>query len=333
MRKFKSVFIILFALLFLSACNGKTVFENESVLTQTSETTSSKEETIPDVEDDGLGKNDFAVIPEKVDVGKKIYVSGELEKEQYADEILKLEEVLNAYSYNISLTVSAVDGSKYLCYNTNEGIFGACTVKAAYSLYACLQTEQGNGDLQTMLTYQEKHYEPGTGDMQYSPFGTQFTVATALNKSMSISDNVGYMMLVDYFGRDGYNAFVKKLGCESLVIKPTVWSLKTRSDDLVKIWCEIYNYFKTDTEYSRFLYESCTNTANNYLTASLKNIDYSHKQGSNRTGDWLSYSDAGIVWKGETPYIIAVLTDAPGASNYNSETFSQIINIVHNSLF
>lgn len=274
-----------------------------------------------------------AVMPETVNVSKTITVTGELQSDQYSEKISELQNILNGYSRNISLSVYAIDGRKALYYNTEAEIFGACTVKAAYTLYACKQMEAGNGNLSVPLTYEEKHYESGTGDMQYSPFGTVFTMETALHKSMSISDNVGYLMAVDYFGRDGYNAFISELDCDSLQINPTVWSLHTKSQDLVKLWCEIYNYFQTDTEYSRFLYQYCTNTAGNYATAALSGVDYSHKQGHNSTGDWLSLSDAGIVWKGDTPYIIAILTDAPGPSSYDAGVFAQIIYIVHNELF
>ena len=104
---------------------------------------------------------------------------------------------------------------------------------------------------------------------------------TALGKSMSISDNVGYLMSVDFFGRDGYNEWISSLGCDSLKIKPTVWSLRTKANDLVKIWCEIYNYFESDAAHSKFLYDSCTGTAGNYATESLDGVEYSHKQGHN----------------------------------------------------
>lgn len=274
-----------------------------------------------------------AVVPEDVTAGKSITVTGALNGEKYSEKIAELQGILNGHKYNISLCVYSVDGSKSLAYNTDKGIFGACTVKAAYTLYACKQMENGNGNLQTQMAYEQKHYEPGTGDMQYSPFGTVFSMETALGKSMSISDNVGYLMSVDYFGRDGYNTYMRELGCDSLQIKPTVWSLRTKADDLVKIWCEIYNYFGTDTEYSRFLKNSCTNTAGNYATEVLESVEYSHKQGHNSTGDWLSFSDAGIVWKGDTPYIIAILTDAPGPNSYSKGEFAKIINIVHNELF
>ncbi len=274
-----------------------------------------------------------AIIPNTQKTGEYIAVSGNLSDVKYCEKVTELQQILNAHKYNISLSVYSVDGSKGLEYNTESGIFGACTVKAAYTLYACKQMECGNGSLQTEMTYTEKHYEPGTGDMQHSPFGTVFAMETALHKSMSISDNVGYLMSVDYFGREGYNAYMSELGCDSLRIKPTVWSLKTEANDLVKIWCEIYNYFETDTKYARFLKNSCTGTAGNYATAALGGVEYSHKQGHNSTGDWLSLSDAGIVWKEGAPYIIAILTDAPGPNGYSAGEFAKIVNIVHYDLF
>ncbi len=335
MHKIKTLAAILCCALMLTACNNQGEINNISSnidnISIPAVTDTDSESQVPEISQPQRPAQ--AVMPQLLEVGKTVTVSGELENEQYSEKIAELQNVLDGYSRNTSLAVYSVDGSKSLSYNTEAEIFGACTVKAAYTLYACKQMESGNGSLQTELTYQEKHYESGTGDMQYSPFGTVFTMETALKKSMSISDNVGYLMAVDYFDREGYNTYMRELGCDSLQIKPTVWSLRTKANDLVKIWCEIYNYFETDTEYAKFLYNSCTNTAGNYATAALSGVDYSHKQGHNSTGDWLSLSDAGIVWSGDTPYITAILTDAPGPSSYDAGVFAQIIQIVHNDLF
>lgn len=336
MKKIKIFSAVICICLLLVACkntvpqnssdNDITSSEFSSLVTSVTEVSGQSEQEIP-------LKPTHAAVPKCINVGKTVTVTGKLENSCYCEKITELQNVLDAYLHNISLSVYAVDGTKGLYYNTNAEIFGACTVKAAYTLYACKQMENGNVSLQTELIYEPKHFESGTGDMQYSPFGTVFTMKTALYKSMSISDNVGYLMSVDYFGRDGYNAFVRDIGCDSLQIKPTVWSLRTKSQDLVKVWCEIYNYFETNTEYARFFKDSCTNTAGNYATAALSGVDYSHKQGHNSTGDWLSLSDAGIVWKGETPYIIAIITDAPGNSVYDADVFARIIKTVHNDLF
>lgn len=334
MRKIKTLAAIFGCILLLTACGNQDTTNISSDINNTSIPISTDTYSEPDAPQTLEPQKPIQTVPpQALETAKTVTVSGELENQQYSSKIDELQNILNGHSYNISLAVYSVDGSKYLAYNTEAEIFGACTVKAAYTLYSCKQMESGIGSLQTELAYQEKHYEPGTGDMQYSPFGTVFTMQTALHKSMSISDNVGYLMSVDFFGRDGYNAYMHELGCDSLQIKPTVWSLRTKADDLVRIWCEIYNYFATDTEYARFLKSSCTNTSGNYATEALSGIDYSHKQGHNSTGDWLSFSDAGIVWKGDTPYIVAILTDAPGPNSYSKAEFAKIIDIVHNELF
>ena len=268
------------------------------------------------------------------DHGTTVQGYGKLKTDSsYAKALQDLESALDNYSYDISVVVYSIDGSKALSYNTQKPLFCACTVKAAYTLYCCQQMENGKGSLATEMTYKEEHYEGGTGNMQYSSFGTQFTMDTILRKSMGISDNVGYRMSVDYFGREGYNKWIAYQGCPTLTIKPTVWSLNAKSLDLAKVWGQIYNYFKTDSKYARFLYEICTNTADNYGTAALKNVDISHKQGHSNTSDWPAYSDAGIVWKESNPYVYVILTNAPGPSSYNTKTMDNIISIIDIQLF
>ena len=273
------------------------------------------------------------LLSEMADCGKTVSVYGDLKSEEYSSAVAELEAVLDGYSRTISVVAYSLDNRKAISYNTEAKIFSACCVKAPYSLYCCLQMEKGAATLDTQMVYEKEHYETGTGDMQYSAVGTTFDMRTIIGKSMSISDNVGYMMQVDYFGRDGYNTWISNLGAPSLAIKPTVWSLYTRARELAVVWREIYGYFNTNTEYSEFLKEVCTNTAGNYATAALENVDYSHKQGHNRTGDWKSYSDAGIVWKDGNPYIIVILTNAPGPSSYDAGVMADIINVVHNKLF
>lgn len=264
--------------------------------------------------------------------GTSVQAYGQLKSDTYAKALQNLEKILDDYKYDISVIAYSIDGGKALSYNTQKAMFCACTVKAAYTLYCCQQMEQGKGLLSTEMTYKKEHYESGTGNMQYSSFGTKFSMDTILRKSMGISDNVGYRMSIDYFGRESYNNWITDQGCPTLTIKPTVWSLKAKSPDLARLWGEIYKYFKTGTQYAEFLYEICTNTPDNYGTLALKNVDISHKQGHNNTTDWPAYSDAGIVW-GAEPYVYVVLTNSPGPSSYNRNTMANMIEIIHNDLF
>lgn len=267
------------------------------------------------------------------DCGKEIVAYGDLALDEYAETLDELEQVLKSSSRNMAVVGYSLDNNKAFCYNTQKRIFCASAIKAPYSLYCCYQMEKGFADLNTKMTYESEHYEIGTGDLQYMPVGSVFDMKTIIGKAMSISDNVGYLMSVDYFGREGYNEWITELGAETLKISPTVWSLRTNAKDLALAWREIAKYFESDSEIARFLYASCTNTENNYATQSLTNVEYSHKQGNQRSGNWHSYTDASIVWKGENPYIIVILTDAPGPSSYDADIFAEIMAIVHNKLF
>lgn len=329
MNKIYRLFALLLVVaLCVTGCNEPTdIPQNESTPTEpisSVESTSSVTEEVSRYDD---------LLAEMTDCSTTVVPYGDLKNDEYNDALKELEKVLDEYSRTVSLVVYSLDNNKALCYNTSADLFCACTVKAAYALYACKEMEKGKGSLDTEMVYESKHYEPGTGDMQYSDFGTKFKMETIIDKTMGISDNVGYFMMVDYFGRTEYNNWIGNLGCDSLKIHPTVWSLHAKSKDLAVVWREIYKYFKTDTEYAKFLKSTCTNTANNYATAALTNISYSHKQGHNRSGGWHAYSDAGIVWKDNKPYIVSVLTDAPGPSTYDAEFMAKMIKIVNDKLF
>lgn len=321
--------LLLCITLFAVGCKSEKSVSSESETTSSAPMVSSNE-----VQSSEDNKSDYDDLLGTMSVsGKQLIAYGDLREDEYSAALSELETVLSGYTRNISFAAYTLDNRKAVGYNTDAEIFCACTVKAAYSYYCCLQMDKGNGSLETQMTYEQKHYESGTGDMQYSPYGTVFDMSTIITKSMGISDNVGYLMQVDFFGRDGYNAWISSLGCDSLQIKPTVWSLKANARDHLVIWREIYNYFLSDAPHSEFLYNTCTGTAGNFATAALSGVEYSHKQGHNRSGEWTSYSDAGIVWNGNTPYIIAIITDAPGPSSYDADIFAQISTIVNNKLF
>ena len=266
--------------------------------------------------------------------GKTVESYGELADDKYQSAIAELEGVLNAYSREISVVCYSLNNKKALSYNTSARMFCACTVKAPFNLFACMEMDKDVASLDTEMIYEKKHYEPGTGDMQYSSYGTKFTMRTILHKSMSISDNVGYLMSVDYFKREKYNTFAEKLGIDSLKIKPTVWALKAGTKDLAVAWYEIYKYVNSSAKHAEFLYSTCTGTPDNYATLALEDkYTISHKQGHNNTADWPSYSDAGIVWKGNDAYIIAVITNSLGPTSESRKVMADTIKIIDQKLF
>lgn len=334
--------VLLVTALLFSACTEADIPTEQASSGNTSSVTSSESEPTPKkpkTNSFGLPvieeSNAYGDLLAQSPTGKTVAALGELDNEQYQDALSRLEAVLKGYSREVALVAYSLDNKKAVSFNADAEFFPACTVKAFYSLYNCIEMDKGNGSLDTEMEYKYEHRDPdwGTGDMKFSVYGTMFDLKTIITKSMSISDNVGYNMQVAYFGRDGYNKWISELGCPSLQIKPTVWALRAKASEHAVMWREIYRYFISDSNHSEFLYSTCTGTDYNFASKSLPDVEYSHKQGFNGGGGWHAMSDAGIIWKDGNPYVIVILTNSVNITPEAQAVMDDAINIIHNELF
>lgn len=340
MKRFFAVLLSL--ILLLAACGEADVPTEQSSSENTSSVTSS--DIVPTPEKPSINSFGLPIITEsdifgdlllQIPSGENITALGDLTDEKYNDAMTRLEAVLKGYSREVSLVAYTLDNKKAVSFNAKAEFFPACTVKAFYSLYNCIEMDKGNGSLDTQMEYKYEHRDPdwGTGDMKYSDYGTFFDLRTIIHKSMSISDNVGYNMQVDYFGREGYNEWVSGYGCPSLQIKPTVWALRANAREHAVMWREIYRYFISEAEHAEFLYYTCTGTKDNFASKALEDVEYSHKQGFNGGGGWHAMSDAGIIWKDGNPYVIVILTNSINITPEAQAVMDEAIKIIHNELF
>ena len=259
-----------------------------------------------------------------IDHGKVLNVYGDLDPND--SRVLELQSILKGYKKKISLVVWRKDGSKAVSFNTQATHFSACTIKAGFMLNVCKLIDKGVADENTMMAYEEKYYHRGSGRIRKNPYGSKYSLKTLVNLSLSISDNVAYKMLNAYFGRDEYNAYMKQLGCNSLVTSG-MWASKANVRDYIIVWNEIYDYVLSDAKMAETLKTACTNTDFNYGTETLPDgIDYSHKSGDN-FGASAAYNDAGIVWH-DNAYIYAIFTNSEGTS-YDIKTVNSIMEIIY----
>lgn len=258
------------------------------------------------------------------DHGKELIVYGDIDAND--PRVISLRDTLLSYNKNISLAVWRKDGTRAISFNTSQTYFSACTIKIGFILNCCKIIDSGAVDENTLLTYEQKHYHKGSGKIKNSEFGSQYSIKTLINLCLSISDNVAYEMLSDYFGLSQYNAMIDALGCNSLRLK-SIWAYNVKVKDYIIIWNEVYNYFESGAKMSVYLKNACTNTPFNYGTETLaEGIDYSHKSGDN-FGNSAVYNDAGIVWE-DNAYIYAVFTNSEG-TRYDIDTVNTAMDLVY----
>lgn len=250
----------------------------------------------------------------------------DLNDEETADAIRRIEEMIAGYDKDISFFAYSLDGSRAISYNCEQDYFSACTIKAGYMLYCCLAIEQGLASRDEVMYYQEKYYHGGSGRIKNAEYGTPYTLGELIELSLSVSDNIAYKMLFAYFGNAGYNRMVEELGVERLKLNSySVWNYKTTARDLAIIWRELYFYFRTDTEMANLFYRSCTNTPFNYATKMLDET-YSHKSGDKFAPNPV-YNDAAIVWK-DMPYVVATLNSSEG-EDVDEEVVGTIVKLIN----
>ena len=256
-------------------------------------------------------------------VDKNLYTYGNINK-QLANQ---LKSILKNYDNNISIACWSTDGSRAVLYNTQQTYFSACTIKMPVMYAYCKQMDDGVIDPNEKLTYQKRHWHQGSGEIRYHAYGNQYTTQELVEKSLSISDNVAYKMLLERYGKEPLKQLAKQLDCESIVFSDgSKWAKNINARDLMVVWSDIYDYFCSDSTNAKMLKNACTNTKFNYGTKRLTEYDYSHKSGDN-FGEFRAYHDAGIVWS-DVPYVYVVLTHSEGTS-YDSDTVDPAMEIIN----
>lgn len=328
MKRIITVLICLTLVLSFFSC--KTAVEPEQTGTETVTETAAGTET--ESETERAEEITYAEIdPAVITSSKKntLETYGFFSEKQY-EALSRLEKLAKESKVNLSFACYSLDGRSAFCYNSDINHSSACTIKAAYLLWLCKYLDETDIDVSTKITYTEDQYETGAGVIQRDEPGTKYSLEYLMTVCLSVSDNVAYNMLLDTFGREGYNEYMKSIGCDSLSFarSSSKYSSRCKAKDLAVVWVGIFNYLNSGSKHSSLLKKACTNTIMNYSTVNIKKWDYSHKSGENA---W-QLNDAGIIWK-DTPYVLVVLYNDSYENNDNQSYITKLCDIIHFEIY
>lgn len=280
---------------------------------------------------DGVGKYDFDVLltdaygnqttvssalnvikePKRSD--EKLYVSSGSLPEDIVERIEQFAKKYAGYDYGIY--ARDLKTGFVFSYNSETNIRAASTVKAPFAYYVCLELEKEDCPytLDSLLEYTEDQYCIGEeGYMNRMPYGSKFTVREVLDANITLSDNVAYYLLHDYFDYKGYNELIRSLGVTVWLDGNSIkWGLYSPRE-LAIIWQEIYRYIESDGLYNELLRDLLVGAEYNFTKEALPHYSkIAHKSGFNQ----FSHCDAAIVY-GESStreikpnnYVLSVLS-------------------------
>jgi len=197
--------------------------------------------------------------------------------------------------------INLVNGDEFGINDKDEYI-AASTTKLPMNLLLYKKIASGEVDPESILTYLEEDFEPGSGIIYESEYGTEYTVRETARLSIIYSDNCAINMIIRLLGIDNIRSYMQELG------GTVYYGRRHRSCpyDLALYARELYLFYIESPEIAGILIEDLQNTMwNDRINKFLpEDVKVSHKIGTFEG----VYNDVGIIFA-EEPYVLAVMSD------------------------
>lgn len=195
----------------------------------------------------------------------------------------------------------------------------ASTVKIPFCTLIYERISAGELDPETVLTYEERHYFEGTGEIVLGEFGQEYTVAELLQLAITISDNVAYEMLRDVLKWDDFSPYLSENGCthEQDIRR---YSQKICTESAGAYGRILANFLRSESEYAEVFKNDLANTR---LKMLVSDYPIYRKYG------WAGYSFHDIAYvDAPRPYILAVLSNLENEDNADLVVFREISRLI-----
>ena len=195
----------------------------------------------------------------------------------------------------------------------------ASTVKIPFCTLIYERIAAGELDPETVLTYEERHFFEGTGEIVLGDFGQEYTVSQLLSLAITISDNVAYEMLRDVLNWDDFSQYLAENGCthEQDIRR---YKQKICSESAGAYGRILARFLRSDSEYAEVFKTDLSNTR---LKMLVSDYPIYRKYG------WAGYSFHDIAYvDAPRPYILAVLSNLENEENADLVVFRDISRLI-----
>lgn len=192
--------------------------------------------------------------------------------------------------------------------NELQPFHAASTIKLPINLYLYEKISAGDISLHTSLTYQQKHFEGGTGYLQQNPVGSTFSISELAQASITHSDNVAINILYDFLGRANVKSYMRRLGGKVVFEDKN----STCPRDMAIYMNATRKFSRREPQLGNMLIHHLESTVfNERIPAGVPSaIKVAHK-----IGNWPptgTYNDVAYVHHPDSPYILAIFSKNTG---------------------
>jgi beta-lactamase class A len=198
--------------------------------------------------------------------------------------------------------------------NPSAEMPAASTIKIPVMVEVFKQLVAGEFDLNTKVKLQRADKDWGSGDLCDARVGSSYTVQRLLDLMIDVSDNTATNMLIRLVGRQRINDTMSEYGLSHTKLRDFIrsegngirWSLRSSPADMAYLLSKMAKEQLIDEWSSRAMIKILREQRHNsLLPAPLPpGTQIAHKTGTLHD----TLNDVGIVYAGEDPYVIAVMT-------------------------
>ena len=251
---------------------------------------------------------------------------------------------LDQQSGRYSVYYINMQNGETMAYKETQPIVAASSIKIAYNTYLYEKALSGELSLLEKITYNAAEYpngdfESGTGTIQNSPDGTEFTLQEVSHLSITVSDNCGTNMVLRRLGgEDAVNAnYLKTISSvvdyrEKYTYTDYTGAEKsgrrrTSAIDLAKYAEHLYRDYQENGPTFQPLIDDLCNTEYSWgVPAGIPgDIKVAHKIGLYPALG--TYNDVGIVFSSED-YVLCVMTES-GSEEQAKKIIAEVSRMVY----
>ena len=219
----------------------------------------------------------------------------------------------------VSIYIEYINTGANISINPYLYIWPASLTKMPLALAVMKKVEKGEWKMtnELVLMKGDANMMSGVKDNPLSeyPIGTRFTIEKLIEELIINSDNTAYYILLRNLHQDDLSEVIRSLGMEALFTKEGKISAKEYS----RILRALYSASFLNRENSQKILSLMSEAKfNEFLSSGLEEgVIFSHKYGED---DLLNvYSDSGIVYLENRPYIISVMIQGEKEQYYKIE--------------
>lgn len=293
-----------------SSSNSATAQSSISTTTPTSSDSTAATTSVSDITLNGVKTKDHGFLPNIGSVKKSGKMDG-------------LKKLITDYTAGLSgkygVTFIDLATGEMVNVRDTDRYIAASTSKLPINVLLYKNVESGKVKLDDMLTYQKEDVEPGTGIIQKSAFGTQYTVRETSKLAVTKSDNCGVNMIIRLLDIQNVRQYLVDLGGK------VYYDNRHRSCpyDMALVAQDLYkHYLKNEDVYGELINNLENTDWHDRIDAQLTGVKVAHKIGNQVK----TANDVGIVFASH-PYVLSIMTDNVdfGTACKNEATLSKKI--------